>query len=213
MAQNVYVYVVDRDFGFAPNPFHGVLTLATCKPRIRSVASIGDWIVGVGGARLQKRGRCIFGMRVTGHLSFQEYWESADYQVKKPVRNGSLVNLVGDNIYSRVNGAWVQADSHHSNADGTANEENLKSDTSTDRVLISEDFRYLGSAAEVIPPEIVARLQYQNGRNHRTFDLARATLLVDWIQGFPKNRIVADPSDFPNAASRYQRAGNKVVLA
>jgi hypothetical protein len=49
---NVYVYVVDRDFGFAPNPFYGVLTLATCKPRIRSVASMGDWVIGVGGARL-----------------------------------------------------------------------------------------------------------------------------------------------------------------
>ena len=31
----VYMYVVDRDFGFAPNPFHGVRTLATCKPPIR----------------------------------------------------------------------------------------------------------------------------------------------------------------------------------
>lgn len=28
-----YSYVVARDFGFAPNPFNGFLTLATCKPK------------------------------------------------------------------------------------------------------------------------------------------------------------------------------------
>ena len=44
----VYMYVVDRDFGFAPNPFHGFCTLATCKPRTRRVAKVGDWIVGMG---------------------------------------------------------------------------------------------------------------------------------------------------------------------
>lgn len=207
----VYVYVVDRDFGFAPNPFHGVLTLATCKPRIRSVASIGDWVIGVGGARLQRRGQCIFGMRVTGDLTFEEYWVSADFQDKKPIRNGSRVSLVGDNIYSRVADRWVQLDSHHSNADGTPNATNIDSDTSTNRVLISEDFRYLGSAAQAIPSEIVVELQYQNGRNHRTFDLTRAMPLVEWVSSIPRNRVVADPCDFENAAARFEGQNNKVV--
>ncbi|SSY70238.1 hypothetical protein [Alysiella crassa] len=35
-------YVVKYDYGFAPNPYHGFLTLATCKPVIRSNAEIGD---------------------------------------------------------------------------------------------------------------------------------------------------------------------------
>jgi hypothetical protein len=150
-------------------------------------------------------------MRVTGHLSFDEYWVSGDFQEKKPVRNGSLVSLVGDNIYHRRRDKWIQMDSHHSNADGTPNEENVKSDTATNRVLISEDFRYLGSAAEPIPAEIVAHLQYENGRNHRTFALAKASPLVEWIQGFPKNRVIADPADFSNAAARYQRERNRVI--
>ena len=33
-----YSYIVARDFGFAPNPFNGVLTLATCKPIVRKGA-------------------------------------------------------------------------------------------------------------------------------------------------------------------------------
>lgn len=207
----VYIYVVDRDFGFAPNPFHGFLTLATCKPRIRSVASLGDWIVGVGGARLARRGECIFGMRVTSDVTFEEYWAGEDFQVKKPIRNGSRVSLVGDNIYSRVSGAWKQVDSHHSNADGTQNETNVKSDTSTNRVLVSEDFRYFGAASEAIPSEIVVQLQYRNGRNHRTFDSGAAAPLVEWLDGFPRNRVIGDPCDFEHAAARFEGKSNKVV--
>ena len=45
MSNYLYLYVVDRDFGFAPNPFHGVCTLATCKPKIRKFAKVGDWII------------------------------------------------------------------------------------------------------------------------------------------------------------------------
>jgi hypothetical protein len=95
----VYMYVVARDFGFAPNPFHGVCTLATCKPGIRSTAQIGDWIIGMGGSRLKSTGRCVFAMQVTGSLSFDEYWSDPTYLDKRPVRNGSKKMLVGDNIY------------------------------------------------------------------------------------------------------------------
>lgn len=31
----------------APNPDHGIVSLATCKPTIRSTAQIGDWVIGV----------------------------------------------------------------------------------------------------------------------------------------------------------------------
>src|SRR3979490_1807345 len=95
----VYMYVVDRDFGFAPNPFHGCCTLATCKPDIRKGARVGDWVIGVGGSRLKATGRCMFAMRVTAKLSFNQYWESAEFLDKKPIRTGSRKMMVGDNIY------------------------------------------------------------------------------------------------------------------
>jgi hypothetical protein len=98
---SVYLYVVDRDFGFAPNPFHGCCTLATCKPAIRSTAATGDWVFGMGGSRLDATGRCVFAMQITKKLSFDEYWSDSRYAVKKPVRNGSRTMLVGDNIYHR----------------------------------------------------------------------------------------------------------------
>jgi len=49
LMNSVFIYVVDRDFGFAPNPFHGYCTLATCKAKIRNQARVGDWVIGNGG--------------------------------------------------------------------------------------------------------------------------------------------------------------------
>ena len=40
----IHSYVVRYDSGFAPNPFYGYCTLATCKPNIRRSADIGDWV-------------------------------------------------------------------------------------------------------------------------------------------------------------------------
>lgn len=41
-----YSYVVARDYGFAPNPFNGILTLAACKPVIRKGADVGSFVIG-----------------------------------------------------------------------------------------------------------------------------------------------------------------------
>lgn len=43
----LYAYTMTSDSGFAPNPFHGFCTLATCKARIRERATTGDWVLGV----------------------------------------------------------------------------------------------------------------------------------------------------------------------
>ena len=42
----LFSYTIPIDDGAAPNPFHGMCTLAICKPGIRRVAKKGDWIAG-----------------------------------------------------------------------------------------------------------------------------------------------------------------------
>ena len=79
------MYVVARDFGFAPNPFHGYCTLATCKPRIRKKARVNDWVIGMGGSRLKATGKCIFAMRVTEIITFDECWVNPIFLDKKPM--------------------------------------------------------------------------------------------------------------------------------
>ena len=63
--------------------------------------------------------------------------------------------MIGDNIYHRVSksGKWHQADSHHSQPDGTPDLYNVGQDTSTNRVLLSHHFFYFGSKAPVVPTD------------------------------------------------------------
>lgn len=152
----LYSYVVRWDHGFAPNPFHGICTLATCKPDIRKKAKLGDWVLGTGSAERQLAGHAIFLMQVRRVLTFDEYWSEGEFQCKQPVMNGSLKQRFGDNIYSHnEQGAWTQADSRHSLDDGT-NSENLKGDTRVDRVLVAGEFRYWGESAPKIPDQFAS---------------------------------------------------------
>lgn len=212
----VYFYVVDRDFGFAPNPFHGYCTLATCKPDIRKGAGMGDWVVGMGGARLGATGRCIFAMRVTSKTNFDEYWSNPAYLEKRPVRNGSRKMMVGDNIYYHDSSGkeWKQADSHHSNTDGSINFYNLRVDTKADQVLLSDYFFYFGREAPIVPIDIINSIGYKNGRKHRVFTLDSCSQLINWLETVHRQSLkIASgrPFDFDNSDKRYSGRGSKIA--
>ncbi|SEP08714.1 hypothetical protein SAMN05192574_12160 [Mucilaginibacter gossypiicola] len=215
---NVFIYVVDRDLGFAPNPFHGYCTLATCKPRIRNSAKINDWIIGVGGSRLKAAGRCIFAMKVTNKITFNEYWNNDEYKDKKPVRNGSKTMLLGDNIYwhDEVNDVWHQAHSHHSHPDGSLNQYNKDRDTQSKNVLLSRHFYYFGSNAPEIPNEILTNMGYQNGIGHRRFSSQQAEPLIKWLEEEfynSLNLIISDPFDFDKSEVHYSVKTNKMTAS
>ena len=214
---NVYIYVVDRDFGFAPNPFHGFCTLSCCKPKIRSVAEVDDWIFGVGGSSLKASGRCIFGMRVTETLSFDDYWADPRFEAKKPVWNGSRAMMLGDNIYHRDNAAspWQQEDSHHSRPDGTPDPSNIANDTQKNKMLISDHFVYFGDQALKVPESIFSSMSYINGRGHRKFSEVEAEPLTDWFKAVTQGRIgevLGDPFQFRQSAARYSSGSNKIIM-
>ncbi len=212
----VYIYVVARDLGFAPNPFHGICSLATCKPKVRNTAKVGDWIVGIGGGRLKSTGKCIFAMKVTRKITYNEYWTNPDYLDKKPVRNGSKKMMLGDNIYffNEVDNTWNQAHSHHSNKDGSINIHNRDRDTQSNYVLLSEYFYYFGSKAPIVPEEILSKFGYKNQVGHRVFDYQTAKELIDWLEENYSdllNLVVADPFDFDKNEVHYSVETNKMT--
>jgi hypothetical protein len=152
----LHSYVVARDYGFAPNPFFGFCTLATCKPLIRATAERGDWVVGTGSKSRGRDGYLVFAMRVTDTLTFDEYWNDPRFREKRPNLQGSKKQAFGDNIYhhSASPRRWRQEDSHHSLPDGSMNRRNVVHDTQTDRVLISDDFVYWGGDGPRIPKRL-----------------------------------------------------------
>ena len=155
MVRMVYSYVVARDFGFAPNPFFGTCTLATCKPDIRKAAGVGEWVIGTGSEALGRGGCLVFAMKVSQVMSFDDYWNDERHQAKKANLAASRKQAFGDNIYHRdAGGAWLQLNSHHSRPDGSRNRNNVDRDTGVNRVLLSDRFSYFGATGPAIPPRL-----------------------------------------------------------
>lgn len=187
----IYSYVVRYDSGFAPNPFYGVCTLATCKPDIRRTASVGDWVIGSGSndRAVRRGGYLVYAMRVSEVKTFSEYDADPRFENKKPYRNGSRKQSCGDNIYHRdpSSGAWCQRDSFHTKANGGLNPQHVARDTGVDRVLISNDFVYFGGEGPAIPGD----LKDKEGRSIRKSGIGRTVfhddLLADefekWLRG------------------------------
>ena len=213
----LYSYPITRDYGFAPNPFHGVCTLATCKPRIRKAAKVGDWVMGVGGSNLKLvKKKCIFLMKVTEKISFQEYWDDSRFSLKKPSRNGSRVQMLGDNIYHQdVFGKWIQEDSHHSNPDGTPNLINLERDAaSTDQILLSDYFLYFGSKAIDVNLESIGYTKIRDFKKTRISATPEAKYLIESIfheQRNYINQVISDPCQFMSSHHRVNQGTGKVL--
>ena len=151
----LFVYTVAYDVGFAPNPFYGFCTLATCKADIRKAADVGDWVVGVGSVSKGQAGKLVYALRVEEKLHYDEYWIDARFRSKQPFRPGSIKQLYGDNIYHRPSAYddWIQEDGRHSLNNGTPNVDHVKRDTKHPFVLISRTFCYFGDSAIEIPDE------------------------------------------------------------
>lgn len=177
-----YSYVISRDYGFAPNPYFGYCTLATCKQRIRKKAQIGDWIAAYGSAEMAIRQRLVMLMHVEEILTFDEYWADCRFMCKRPVFNRGMMHMYGDNIYHHIGDNWMQAPSHHSNIDGSINYLNLYRDTNTtDRVLIATEYYYFGNNAINIPSEFELLIGKQ--RNHRVcYDQILIEKFINYIR-------------------------------
>lgn len=151
-------YKLDHDYGLAPNPFGGIMTLAVCKGDIRRNKNleIGDWIIGTGSKKLKLLNHLIYAMKVEGKMTFDEYWNNPDFKFKKPVLNGSLVQMYGDNIYHTdpKTGEIIQEPCAHSKKDNSVNEDHLKRDWKGQFVLYSKHFYYFGDKCPLIPKEL-----------------------------------------------------------
>lgn len=203
----LFSYVVARDFGFAPNPFGGVCTLATCKPDIRQRAMVGDWIAGIASLADSRAPSLTYVMRVDEVLTYDAYWEDPRFQSKKPSSFGSVKQLFGDNIYRRdARGAWLQADSHHSLNNGAPNPRNIINDTKSLGVLVGRRFAYWGSQARAVPDRFLnfdghtIRLN----RGYKTnFPDEFVQAFVIWFESLGEQGFFAPPAKWQKPLSHW----------
>ncbi len=110
----LFSYVVQHDYGLAPNPYSGFCTLCLCKrrqkrgdrPNVVELAKRAKdegevvWVLGTGGAdpkRSAGNGKIVYAMQVDEVLSRGEYYEDPRFRSKRPVRDGTYEGYVGDN--------------------------------------------------------------------------------------------------------------------
>lgn len=199
---NCFRYKLEHDYGFAPNPFHGTLSLATCKGDIRNNKNIqiGDWIIGLGSVSMGNLNHLLFAMKLEEKITFDEYWEDERFRCKKPVLNGSLAQMYGDNVYhtNHETGVVIQENCAHSNEDGTVNKRHYDRDVAGKYVLLSKNFYYFGDHAPLIPEEFA--YIYDVARNLKFWDLAgedeRIQTFVDWIVNNFDKGIHGDPCNW-----------------
>ena len=188
-------YVIDHDWGFAPNPFHGICTLACCKPDIRKHAALGELVIGTSSTRGGRPSQLVYWMRISETLTFDEYWEDKRFRSKRPNVTGSFMMRYGDNIYHRDEDSetLTQENSFHSEPYGGFSKDNFDRDTSkTERVLIGEDFTYWGGNGPVIPDHLVAFVK--KGAGHKCyFKPDQVAQLEAWLAGFPKQGYLFEP--------------------
>ncbi|MBR2507668.1 MAG: hypothetical protein IKB70_12440 [Bacilli bacterium] len=198
----IYSYKITRDFGFAPNPFYSMCTLATCKPKIRKFANVGDWVIGFGSAAKNSplKNKIIYIMKVEKKISFNDYWRGEEYQCKKPVMNGSLKQNYGDNIYHCENDEWIQVDSHHSLKDGTPNILNVNKDTSSNNVLISKTYWYFGKDAIDVPDELMDIIP--ECRDYIKVE-GLDEKIDEWVKTFQSSGFIGEPNLFNGEFKRY----------
>jgi hypothetical protein len=212
-------YRLTEDAGFAPNPFFGVLTLATDMPGIRQSAAIDDWIAGFTSDCLcgdaSGSERLVYLMRVDEILTIAEYFGDGRFSRKIPTLDRSPeVARHGDNIYRpRCREAAEPAqftqlsNPHHWMATQRRQDERSKRrDLGGRRVLVAREFVYFGR--EPLRIADFARPVLPQARSRccsltPDADLARA--FIDFALAKAERAVVAPPHAWPDRDDSWRQ--------
>lgn len=177
----LFSYTIPVDDGAAPNPFYGACTLTICKPAIRRVAQIGDWVVGLGSKNAPSgnlSNHVVYAMLIDIVLPLADYDRVA--RVKWPgkipeITSPNPIERLGDCIYDYSTGQPQLRPSVHS-------QQNMPKDLRGENSLISEtEFYYFGSKARKLPKSLLP-ISHQTQGHKSTSNAPYFTPFVDWIR-------------------------------
>jgi hypothetical protein len=157
----LFSYTIPVDDGAAPNPFHGICTLAICKPTIRRVARKGDWIAGLGSKDAPSgdlSGKLVYAMLVHETISLEEYDRRAGAEWPHRIPNFTTSNSddrLGDCIYKFTAG---KPPYQRFGVHGALNKE---ADLGGANALVAKEFYYF-SAKAVPLPEVLLPIIHQS---------------------------------------------------
>lgn len=168
----IYFYKMIVDNGGAPCVQDGLLSLAICKPQIRSTIDTNDFIIGFGSNVLDNK--LIYIAKITDKLLDGEYYKQEKYFY----RDDCLYSFDGQQYSRREDKKY-----HISN--------NTPNDEGNDIVLLSDNYRYFGKKSNddyknKYPQlkEILENLKQGHRVNHdnNTFEILEKMILDVFTQ-------------------------------
>jgi hypothetical protein len=167
----IWRYVLANDGGYAPCIDGGVLTLCTCKPRIRASAEVGDWVIGFI-PKFLGTGQVAWAGCVSKILSMGGYDEQ--YAGRR------------DAIYRRV--AWHadgREDLRHYGGPYHNSAKAIARDLRGRCALIFDPFWYWGGSAPEAPSELAKLAHYYVGQTTKGSTPETINRLRGWLSGWP----------------------------
>jgi len=202
-----FFYKLSADTNGAPCVDDALLTLAICKPMIRSVAKPGDLIFGFAANSLHPDNRLIYIARVTAKLCNGEYYKSKRFRKR------------GDCIYRRRGKRffWSPGSLHHG-PHHVIHDLGKPLKYLRANVLLSNDFRYFGgngSAAYKSRYPRIKRAIKKLGRGHRV-NLGQELLrqlhaLQERTWKETKRMVAGKPTSAPNPRLCYRSRSCGIV--
>src|SRR5690348_3505503 len=176
----LFTHTIPFDDGAAPNPFRGMCSLVICKPAIRRVAMVGDWVAGLGSKHAPSgdlSGRLVYAMRVEEVLTLAEYDRLAPrrwpHRIPK-LNSPDLSERLGDCIYDYSSGKPAQRPGVHGRR-------NIAKDLGGENALLSRDFYYFGRNAIPLPPDLLPICHQMQGHRSRLND-PYVERFIQWLQ-------------------------------
>ena len=191
MGTPIYFYKLTVDARGAPCIARGLLSLAICKPMIRSRAGEGAWIFGFGASSPEMANRLIYIARVTRKLTGGEYYRGPEFR-KRP-----------DCIYQWVTGKrlkWKPGAKFHG-PEGEGRDVGSFPQYRKANVLLSSNFRYFGAkgTTEYKKYSLIASAVEKLKRGHRVnhSEKLRSELLglqrEIWLR-YSKRKVLGRPT-------------------
>lgn len=176
----LHTYTIYSDSGFAPNPYWGYCTLATCKPGIRREAAVGDWVMATGAEKNVGRDRLVYVMRIEEKMAYEGYYRDPRF-AEKIVRNPDVSpECRGDNMFFiDGNRRWRRSPLSFRHAELWR----VRKDLEGRFVLIAkDDFWYFGREAVVLPLEFRSLIYSGGGDTSAVHDGERVNDFIRWLR-------------------------------
>ena len=206
----LFAYKMTHDTGFAPNPFWGYLTLATCKPKLRQHKRPGDWVAGFTSKELCGDGvgeeRLVFLMQIEERMPLADYFHDRRFQSRIPRDPPvAMVYRRGDNIYRPLVRNARDTRDFEQLPNARHGPDQKDHDLKCPHALIARRFAYFGVEALRVPrdvrPDVPAG---QSAHGTKTHDLTRAKRFIDYVFSVAHAPVMARPHQWSRADASWK---------